>query len=170
MNLNAALGSPYQNMSSEAKRLANELAVEMGINDRRRNGEMSPDYLEDVVDFHNKFKVQSPTVLEDHQMAHSMQQFKIKHLQEELDEYVKSVNTSDMEGALDALVDLIYVAYGVVHAHDFAGVFPEAWRRVHAANMAKEVATKENASKRGFAFDIVKPKGWTAASLEDLVR
>ena len=44
--------------------------------------------------------------------------------------------------------------------------FDEAWRRVHAANMKKVRAP----SARSGSHDVVKPPGWTAPNLADLVR
>lgn len=46
--------------------------------------------------------------------------------------------------------------------------FPEAWDRVHKANMAKERATCAEDSKHGSAQDIIKPEGWTAPDHRDL--
>lgn len=46
--------------------------------------------------------------------------------------------------------------------------FPEAWGRVHKANMAKERATCAEDSKHGSAQDIIKPEGWTAPNHRDL--
>jgi len=47
--------------------------------------------------------------------------------------------------------------------------FVEAWDRVHRANMSKVRAEKAGDSKRGSKFDVVKPSGWTAPDLTDLV-
>jgi len=47
--------------------------------------------------------------------------------------------------------------------------FVEAWERVHRANMSKVRAEKTGDSKRGSTFDVVKPSGWTAPDLTDLV-
>lgn len=46
--------------------------------------------------------------------------------------------------------------------------FPEAWHRVHTANMAKERAASAADSKHGSAQDIVKPAGWVAPNHRDL--
>ena len=73
-----------------------------------------------------------------------------------------------LEKQLDALVDLVYVALGTAYLHGFD--FDEAWRRVHAANMKKIRATLSEQSARGSIHDVVKPPGWTAPNLSDLVR
>ena len=63
---------------------------------------------------------------------------------------------------LDALVDLVYVALGTAYLHGFGPQkFNEAWRRVHEKNMEKIRAPSADHSKRGSAFDVIKPAGWT---------
>lgn len=47
--------------------------------------------------------------------------------------------------------------------------FVTAWQRVHDANMRKKRAEKESDSKRGSRFDVIKPEGWVAPDLRDLV-
>lgn len=138
--------------------------------------------LRDVGEFHNKFGLSyigKPRSLPD-----SMSQFRRKFLQEELDEYglhmdnasneVRSGKLFDngeyvhaLEGMLDALVDLTYVALGTAYLHGFD--FAEAWKRVHAANMKKVRAEFPEDSKRGITLDVVKPKGWEPPSHTDLV-
>ena len=68
---------------------------------------------------------------------------------------------------LDALVDLVYVALGTSYLHGFD--FREAWSRVHKANMNKVRALRDDDSKRGSVYDVVKPSGWLPADLDDLV-
>lgn len=80
--------------------------------------------------------------------------------------------TEHLTDALDALVDSLYVNLGNAHLHGFTRErFIEAWGRVHAKNMEKVRAAADGSdSKRGTAFDVVKPEGWVAADLSDLVR
>lgn len=92
--------------------------------------------------------------------------FRVGFLFEEVLEYVDAARSADLAGQLDALVDLIYVALGTAHAQGLP--IEEAWARVHAANLKKERGTREN-SKRRSPFDVVKPAGWTAPDLSDLV-
>lgn len=75
--------------------------------------------------------------------------------------------TNALEGMLDALVDLVYVALGNAHLHGFD--FEEAWRRVHQANMKKVRAERADQSKRKSQFDVIKPPGWEPPSHRDLV-
>ena len=128
----------------------------------------------DVVQFHHKFKRDysgPPRVLPE-----DMMDFRIKFMQEELDEYKRAWGDVRMDGdslkqrenMLDALVDLVYVALGTAYLHGFN--FAEAWRRVQRANMAKTISTNNADSKRGNAsLDVIKPPGWTAPSHLDLV-
>lgn len=90
---------------------------------------------------------------------------KLIHLQEELDEFSDAI---ELEDELDALVDIIYVAVGT--AYRMGLPLEEAFNRVHEANMRKVRADTAQDSKRGSAFDIVKPAGWTPADLKDLVK
>lgn len=113
--------------------------------------------MRDIIEFHEKFDLlyggpprKLPAALED---------FRIRFMQEELDEYKKATK---LEDKLDALVDLCYVALGTAQFHGFD--FMEAWSRVHAANMKKI----RSASARS-VFDIVKPEGWVPPDHSDLV-
>ena len=120
------------------------------------------DFCQDIHDFHQKFGLMSPdgpTSLDPELRA-----FRIKFMQEELDEYV---NSTTLEDQFDALIDLVYVALGTAYLHGFP--FPEGWARVQAANMTKVRGTKAT-SKRGSDFDVVKPPGWTPPVLTDLVK
>lgn len=123
-------------------------------------------------------------------MPEELRNFRTGFLREETEEYVDHVDrmsllltmasrglrVTDRErsevpivlaGQLDALVDLVYVAMGNAYMQGFD--FEEAWRRVHAANMAKERAQRDGDSQRGGRFDVIKPPGWTAPDHTDLV-
>lgn len=145
----------------------------------------------DIARFHERFALEyrgKPRLL-DSELA----EFRIKFLQEELDEYKKATeeatkylrqsslpfDTSEeddawpdlacyLEKQLDALVDLVYVAIGTAYLHGYD--FNEAWRRVHNANMKKIRAHKVDESKRGSTYDVVKPVGWEAPNHYDLVK
>jgi predicted HAD superfamily Cof-like phosphohydrolase len=68
-----------------------------------------------------------------------------------------------------AVLDYI-IGICIETSHNSGWDFEEGWRRVHAANMAKVRAERPGDSKRGSTFDVVKPEGWTAPDLSDLVR
>jgi len=73
--------------------------------------------------------------------------------------------SADLPAALDALVDLDYVLKGTVLQLGLGKVYARAWVRVHAANLAKVPGT----TPRGYGNDAVKPPGWAAPDLSDLV-
>ena len=114
--------------------------------------------INDIKDFHEKFALTyagSPR-----ELAQDLSNFRIAFMQEELNEYVEATN---LEGKLDALVDLVYVALGTAYLHGFD--FITAWNRVHAANMAKVRGASERSE-----YDIIKPEGWLPPDLSDLVQ
>ena len=119
-------------------------------------------YFDNIRQFHEKFNqcYNGPPKFFDREMD----AFRIQFLTEELHEYVDS---DKLEDKLDALVDLTYVALGTAYLHGFD--FDKAWERVHAANMKKVRAERASQSKRGTSLDVIKPHGWIAPNLKDLV-
>jgi predicted HAD superfamily Cof-like phosphohydrolase len=131
-----------------------------------------PDLVKDVEAFSKKFGQPSPSEPRIDDLGYLI--FRIGRLVEEVheaDEALRELeeDKSDINAfakLIDALVDTVYIAIGTATSH---GVdFSEAWRRVHEANMAKERAVNTE-SKWGIKWDIVKPEGWTAPNLIDLV-
>lgn len=140
------------------------------------------DPLGDIKEFHNKFDIAydgPPRAL-----PQDLGDFRRKFMNEELSEYVaaqlmawvehtKTIPDEgnynfQLERALDGLVDLAYVLFGTAHLHGFD--FAEAWNRVHGANMKKIRAKADGSnSTRKSSYDVVKPEGWEAPSLTDLV-
>ena len=118
--------------------------------------------VKDITDFHQKYGIDYNGRPRD--LPQDIADFRIKFMREELDEYETATCLADK---LDALVDLEYVLLGTSHLHGFN--HPEAWRRVHSANMKKMRVEREEDSKRGSKYDVVKPPGWTAPDLTDLV-
>lgn len=127
---------------------------------------VSPDqYMQDIADFHTKFGL--PYNAGPRLMTPDMAQFRIKFLQEELDEFKDAIAKNDLEQQFDALIDLVYIALGTAYLQGLP--FQKGWQRVHSANMKKERTNDPKKSKRGSSLDIVKPPGWTPPSLTDLV-
>lgn len=143
-----------------------------------------PDPFADVKAFHEKFglRYDGPPRYLPVEMANC----KTKALVEELKEYENAIAqgyndllqaTVDSEHSdnlvkhladqFDALLDAVYVALGNLYLQGFD--FERGWPRVHAANMAKRRAKVASESKRDSTYDVVKPKGWTAPDLTDLV-
>lgn len=122
--------------------------------------------VDDIREFHEKFNRTysgPPRELPSEELA-----FRLKALKEELTEYTEA---KSLEDRFDALIDLTYFALGAAYLHGFP--FADGWRRVHAANMQKILSNPDFPSKRGNEFngiDIVKPPGWQAPRLADLVK
>ena len=118
----------------------------------------------DVVAFHEKFEVpvlNVPGFLSE--LAPDAAKFRVGFLQEELDEFKKSLEDKDLVGAYDALLDLVYVAYGTASMMGLNDeMWQELWNNVQTANMSKVRATSASQSKRGTSLDVVKPVGWVS--------
>lgn len=90
--------------------------------------------------------------------------FRADFMQEELDEFRKAQKEGDLDGAVDAIIDLMYVAAGAMNEMGVAT--QPCWDEVHRANMRKKRGAQ---TKRpgGKGFDAIKPEGWTAPSHAD---
>jgi predicted HAD superfamily Cof-like phosphohydrolase len=126
-------------------------------------------HYQDVLDFHTKFEVplaSTTTLLEGEAL-----EFRIKFLQEELDEFKKAHVENNLEDAIDALIDLQYVLAGTAQ---MMGISPEQWQEhwdvVQNANMSKVRAQSASESKRGTSLDVVKPFGWTAPNHTPIIQ
>lgn len=121
----------------------------------------------DITEFHEKFRLLydgPPRTLEG-----ELLDFRVKFMQEELDEYAEAAGEGDLEKQLDAIIDLIYVALGTLLMQGLLPAFAPGWQRVQAANMAKIRAERQEDSKRGTTFDVVKPEGWKPPTHADLI-
>lgn len=118
---------------------------------------------EDIVAFHNKFQLpahDTPSL----ELADGLLDFRVKFMQEELEEFVEALTLNDSVKAFDALIDLVYVAMGTAYLCQFP--WQEGWTVVQAANMTKRKVDHASESKRGSIYDIVKPEGWVSPELE----
>jgi predicted HAD superfamily Cof-like phosphohydrolase len=120
-----------------------------------------------IKEFHTKFGLEytgKPRTL-----SRDLRNFRMEFMEEELAEYaVAAAHHKQLHSELDALVDLVYVALGTAYLQGFD--FNEAFKRVHEANMKKVRASSLTDSKRGSIYDVVKPEGWAAPDLSDLVK
>lgn len=147
-------------------------------------------YFADVGAFHDKFELGydgKPRAL-----PHDLLDYRFKFLNEEAEEWHQHGTVLDLhvtgrniekdpayvnyhlEEQLDGLVDLMYVLVGTACLQGFTQeMFEEAWRRVHAANMAKvrKMRAEDGHTDSGRAptYDVVKPAGWIAPSHIDLI-
>lgn len=124
--------------------------------------------MQNIVEFHAKFEL--PPNGDAGFLPPELFGFRLKFMQEELDEYRDAVVRGDLVKAFDALLDLQYVVLGTIYLHNFP--FDAGWRAVHEANMKKMRAERAEQSKRGSTFDVVKPPGWVPPEqrLEVLLR
>lgn len=92
---------------------------------------------------------------------------KLGHIKEEFDEIIKAYGERDLAEVTDGLIDLIYVAGGLLTLMNLP--VEQLWTDVHIRNMAKVRATKETVGKRGSTFDVVKPAGWTGPRTQEII-
>tara|TARA_R110000824_G_scaffold7807_3_gene35246 strand:- start:2029 stop:2409 length:381 start_codon:yes stop_codon:yes gene_type:complete len=115
--------------------------------------------LKDIEEFHKKFGFEKRVGIKNNK---NLVDFRIKFLEEELREFKEAIKEENDAKALDALVDLTYVAIGTAYLFDYP--FWAAWTEVQKANMAK-VRKESERSK----FDVIKPKGWKAPNIEQII-
>jgi hypothetical protein len=118
---------------------------------------MSTNWVKDMQDMHAKFGVNQVVRGLDKAKLNAFLQFRIKFLQEELDEMIVSNNGDD---TVDALIDLCVVAIGTLDALDVDAY--TAWDRVLEANMAKEVGIKASRPNPLSLPDLIKKPDWIA--------
>lgn len=94
-------------------------------------------------------------------------EFRIKAMQEELNEYRDAKNNNE---SLDAIIDLIVFALGTIERQGWAPIFAEAFTNVMRANNNKTVGVSPNNKRNGFKLDLVKPEGWQAPDHTELLR
>jgi predicted HAD superfamily Cof-like phosphohydrolase len=97
--------------------------------------------------------------------------FRYYFLHEEMLELYHAQEIKDLAKVADALVDLVYVAYGTAHLMGLP--WEELWAEVQRANMSKVRADGPNdpRSKRDTGeVDVVKPVGWVAPDLVSILK
>jgi len=113
---------------------------------------------------HSKYGVRDVIETFDKEKLEKFLEFRIKFLQEELDEMKGATNADDV---VDALIDLCVVAIGTLDAYQVDSL--EAWNRVLDANMAKEIGIKPSRPNPLGLPDLIKPEGWIAPTHADNV-
>ena len=87
-----------------------------------------------------------------------------------IDSYEKAHAAQDEVGVKRALVEFYN---NVLYAASDMGITQEAWDEfwsdVQRANMSKERAQKASDSKRGSAWDVIKPAGWVGPRTEEIL-
>lgn len=110
---------------------------------------------------HSHFNISSEKVV----FTEDEKSFRTCCMNEEVQEYKEATNKVE---ELDALVDIVVFALGTAERQGMLGVFEEAFERVMAANMAKQIGPLEK--RENFSLNLLKPEGWTAPVLDDLVK
>lgn len=121
------------------------------------------DMFKDVMEFHRKFNLERP----ENRMDLEIFKIRLKHITEEVIEFHQAFVNGDSAEVLDALIDLVYVALGTAELMNFP--FEAGWDEVHKANMKKVRAKTSEESKRGTAFDVIKPEGWVPANIAGIL-
>lgn len=123
----------------------------------------------DVGDFHRKFNLPaSSSGAGPHPIDPEVLQFRIRFLEEELEEFKQASEQGDPVEQFDALLDLVYVAMGTAHLLGFP--WQDGWDEVQRSNMAKVRAASDGSdSKRGSSWDVVKPAGWMPPNLKAIL-
>lgn len=123
----------------------------------------------DVAAFHEKFGLTVAYPPGPREVPPELLEFRVKFMQEELDEFKEGMAEEDHEKMFDALLDLAYVVFGTAH---FLGYpWQQGWHQVQWANMQKVRAASDGSdSKRGSSFDVVKPPNWTPPDIMGVLR
>ena len=125
---------------------------------------MSINWSHDIMIMHEKYGVWDKVQAFDKEKLNKFLEFRIKFLEEEMNELSTAETADDV---VDALIDLCVVAIGTLDLFDVSANI--AWDRVHEANMNKQVGIKESRPNPLGLPDLVKPEGWTAPSHKDNV-
>lgn len=124
----------------------------------------------DVGMFHVKFGLDNVTQCHPspRELNRQLMDFRVKFMQEELDEFIEGLGENDPVKMADALIDLVYVAMGTAHLSGYP--WHQLWQEVHAANMRKIRPIHESQSRRDSRFDVVKPDGWKPPDVAGVLR
>ncbi len=128
---------------------------------------MSKDWVQDINKMHEKYGVRPVVEKMTRLDLRTFLNFRVKFLNEELDETKLAANNAgyiDAEEVVDGLIDLCVVAIGTLDA--FGIDANKAWDAVLEANMNKEVGIKETRPNPLGLPDLIKPEGWVAPSHE----
>jgi predicted HAD superfamily Cof-like phosphohydrolase len=95
------------------------------------------------------------------------EEFEISHrcLQEELDEFIHAHKKDDLIGCVDAILDGVYFAMGILYKMGLSDEeINQCFAAIHLANMTKKIGV--NAKRDTGAADAVKPEGWQSPEVK----
>ena len=122
---------------------------------------MSTNWFKDMQDMHKKYGVDKWMDAEknsDWSRLSKFMDFRIKMMQEELDETKTAFKNGDAEEVVDGIIDMCVFAIGTLEV--FGVDANKAWDQVLKANMSKEVGIKEGRPNPLGLPDLIKPEGW----------
>tara|TARA_Y100001938_G_scaffold120177_1_gene166739 strand:+ start:939 stop:1352 length:414 start_codon:yes stop_codon:yes gene_type:complete len=121
---------------------------------------MTVNWVDDMYNMHKKFGVHEwvKKNKDNKELMRKFLEFRIRFLQEELDETRKAVYASDAEEIVDGLIDLCVVAIGTLDAFDVNARV--AWNEIFEANMSKEPGIKESRPNPLGLPDLIKKPDW----------
>ena len=122
---------------------------------------MSTNWFKDMQAMHKKYGVDEWMKQEknsDWSRLQMFMDFRVKMMQEELDETKAAVKNGDAEEVVDGIIDMCVFAIGTLEV--FGVDANKAWDQVLKANMSKEVGIKEGRPNPLGLPDLVKPEGW----------
>ena len=122
---------------------------------------MSTNWFKDMQAMHKKYGVDEWMKKEknsDWSRLQMFMDFRVKMMQEELDETKAAVKNGDAEEVVDGIIDMCVFAIGTLEV--FGVDANKAWDQVLKANMSKEVGIKEGRPNPLGLPDLVKPEGW----------
>ena len=126
-------------------------------------------WVQDIFNMHQKFGVHAwvdeQVRFGNKDKLNEFLRFRLRFLQEELNEMGTAVDEKNPEEIVDALIDLCVVAIGTLDAFNIDA--HKAWKEVHTANMAKQPGVKESRPNRLGLPDLIKPEGWKGPTHED---
>lgn len=127
-------------------------------------------YYRDVGEFHRKFDIPAFDPRKACTFpSKEIVDYRVKFLEEELQELKDAIEANDLIEVMDALADIVYVACGT--AHYFNAPFAQIWAEIHRANMDRIKVTPENCPpEKKYRPDLViKPPGWKAPEIKALL-
>jgi len=128
---------------------------------------MSTNWFKDMQDMHKKYGVDkwmNEEKKSDWSRLNKYMDFRIKMMQEELDETKQAFKDNNPEEIVDGIIDLCVFAIGTLEV--FGVDANKAWDQVYKANMSKEVGIKEGRPNPLGLPDLVKPEGWEGPTHE----
>lgn len=123
--------------------------------------------IKDIKDLNKRFDITNTVRNMEPNLKKEYLDFRISFLKEELTELQTARDTKDLDGIVDALVDLVVVALGTLESFDID--IDKAWTRVHFANMLKEKGINNTRDNKFNLPDLVKPELWQEPYHEDNV-